>query len=485
MASRVSVTVPIWFSLISDALAIPRSMARVMIAGLVQKLSSPTSSVLPPSRAVSAIQPSSSSSPRPSSIRCTGNCCGDGREPVDHLRRWSSRSPATLYRPSALAELRGGRVQGDGHALARRACTRRRRWPGPAGQSTSSGSRDLGGEAALVAEPGGQLAAGQLAAQRGVDLGARPDRLGHGRGAERGDHEFLEVQSFGACTPPLSTLKCGTGSDGVTPSGASHCHSGTARGQRPARGPAPSRRRRWRWRRACPCSGCRPGRSSPGRPRPATPRTGPQQTGDLAVHRRRPRQHSPGPRTGPCRRRGAPPPRGTRWTRRRAPRPLAVVPSASRHRDRQRRPSPRVQDLQRGKFGHIEHRHDFVSRLAAAAWLPCRLSVDRLPWHRRHGRVFRAVYQATAPAGLPPGTGRVARCGREIFASGGVALREFGNPARRPGRAGEACAVAVPAPGRRDRCRDQRRSWRVSRRPCACARPAGASLLRARRPGRG
>ena len=33
--------------------------------------------------------------------------------------------------------------------------------------------------------------------------------------------------SFGACTPPLSTLKCGTGSDGATPSGASHCHSGT------------------------------------------------------------------------------------------------------------------------------------------------------------------------------------------------------------------------------------------------------------------
>ena len=73
MACRVSVTVPIWLSLISDALAIPRSMARAMIAGLVQKLSSPTSSTWPPSRAVSAIQPSSSSSPSPSSIRCTGN----------------------------------------------------------------------------------------------------------------------------------------------------------------------------------------------------------------------------------------------------------------------------------------------------------------------------------------------------------------------------------------------------------------------------
>src|SRR5437764_8441138 len=31
---------------------------------------------------------------------------------------------------------------------------------------------------------------------------------------------------LGACTPPLSTLKCGTGSDGDTPSGVIHCHSG-------------------------------------------------------------------------------------------------------------------------------------------------------------------------------------------------------------------------------------------------------------------
>src|SRR5450759_2437345 len=43
MASRVSVTVPIWFSLIRAALPMPSAMAVVMMAGLVQKLSSPTS----------------------------------------------------------------------------------------------------------------------------------------------------------------------------------------------------------------------------------------------------------------------------------------------------------------------------------------------------------------------------------------------------------------------------------------------------------
>ena len=33
--------------------------------------------------------------------------------------------------------------------------------------------------------------------------------------------------SLGAWAPPLSTLKCGTGRDGETPSGVSQCHSGT------------------------------------------------------------------------------------------------------------------------------------------------------------------------------------------------------------------------------------------------------------------
>jgi hypothetical protein len=56
MACSVSVTVPIWLSLISAELPMPRAMARVMMAGLVQKMSSPTSSVAPPRRAVSAIQ---------------------------------------------------------------------------------------------------------------------------------------------------------------------------------------------------------------------------------------------------------------------------------------------------------------------------------------------------------------------------------------------------------------------------------------------
>ena len=73
IASRVSVTVPIWLTLINAELAIFRPIASAMIAGLVQKLSSPTSWTRSPSRWVMAIQPSWSSSARPSSMLHTGN----------------------------------------------------------------------------------------------------------------------------------------------------------------------------------------------------------------------------------------------------------------------------------------------------------------------------------------------------------------------------------------------------------------------------
>src|SRR5262249_31444777 len=127
--------------------------------------------------------------------RVHGELSGDGREPVDHL---GAGQQVTCYSVAAvgLAEFRGGQVQGDGHAAAA---------GGVAGVGNGLdeqpqdlfGFGDVRGEAALVAQPGGQLAAGKLAAQRVVDLGAGADRLGHRRGADRGDHELLEVQRVG------------------------------------------------------------------------------------------------------------------------------------------------------------------------------------------------------------------------------------------------------------------------------------------------
>ena len=128
---------------------------------------------------------------------------------------------------SAVAvELARGRVEGDRHAFT-------------AGEVAGLVDRlddqtehlfgcvDLRGEAALVSEPGREALARQQLAQRRVDLGTGPHRFGHGRGADRGDHELLEVQLVGAWTPPLRTLKCGTGSLGVTPMGLRERHNGT------------------------------------------------------------------------------------------------------------------------------------------------------------------------------------------------------------------------------------------------------------------
>ena len=73
IASSVSVTDPTWLSLIRAAFPMPSAMASAMIAGLVQKLSSPTSWTRSPSRTVRRCQPSWSDSPRPSSMLQIGN----------------------------------------------------------------------------------------------------------------------------------------------------------------------------------------------------------------------------------------------------------------------------------------------------------------------------------------------------------------------------------------------------------------------------
>jgi len=100
MASRVSETVPIWFTLIRAELAMPSAIAWVMIAGLVQKMSSPTSWIRPPRAAVRAFQPSRSDSPSPSSMLQIGNAStmASYRATMSALE---NDFPFTLYVPSA------------------------------------------------------------------------------------------------------------------------------------------------------------------------------------------------------------------------------------------------------------------------------------------------------------------------------------------------------------------------------------------------
>src|SRR3954465_7208491 len=68
IASSVSVSVPIWLTLIRIELATPSSMPRLKMEGLVTKRSSPTSWILSPTVSVSSFQPAQSFSDMPSSM---------------------------------------------------------------------------------------------------------------------------------------------------------------------------------------------------------------------------------------------------------------------------------------------------------------------------------------------------------------------------------------------------------------------------------
>ena len=72
IASSVSVSVPIWLTFMSIALAIPSAIPFRSRSVLVTNRSSPTSCTLEPSVSVSAFQPAQSSSASPSSIERIG-----------------------------------------------------------------------------------------------------------------------------------------------------------------------------------------------------------------------------------------------------------------------------------------------------------------------------------------------------------------------------------------------------------------------------
>ena len=72
IAASVSLSVPIWLTLIRIELATPESIPRLSRSVLVTNRSSPTSCTRSPSFSVSARQPSQSSSSIPSSIERIG-----------------------------------------------------------------------------------------------------------------------------------------------------------------------------------------------------------------------------------------------------------------------------------------------------------------------------------------------------------------------------------------------------------------------------
>ena len=72
MQSRVSLSVPIWFGLMSTVLATPRLTPSSSSFLFVTKISSPTSCTRPPRAPVRSFQPSQSSSAMPSSMETIG-----------------------------------------------------------------------------------------------------------------------------------------------------------------------------------------------------------------------------------------------------------------------------------------------------------------------------------------------------------------------------------------------------------------------------
>ncbi len=108
---------------------------------------------------------------------------------VDHLGRGLATTLEGVG--PVLVELRGGDIEGEADLLARRVARlldglEDEVEGGPVGV-------EVGGEATLVAESGGQALLLEHALERVVDLGAPAQRLAEGVGADRRDHELLDV----------------------------------------------------------------------------------------------------------------------------------------------------------------------------------------------------------------------------------------------------------------------------------------------------
>jgi hypothetical protein len=90
-------------------------------------------------------------------------------------------------------ELGAGDVEGEGDVLAQPVA----RLADGLGDRLEGGlvRREARGEPALVADGGGRLAALEERLERGVDLGAAAEALGERRGADRRDHELLDVEA--------------------------------------------------------------------------------------------------------------------------------------------------------------------------------------------------------------------------------------------------------------------------------------------------
>ena len=210
MQSSVSVSVPIWLSLMRIAFATPPSMPRFRRSTFVTKTSSPTSCTLSPRRLVSAFQPSQSSSAQPSSIEMSGYFCGERLVDGDELVARDALLVEGVLAGLLVEELAGGAVERDEDVLARLV----------AGLLDGADDvldgllvrRELRREAALVADRDRVALVLEELLQRVEDLGARRAAPRRTSAGPRGTimNSWIS-RPLSACTPPLRMFISGVG----------------------------------------------------------------------------------------------------------------------------------------------------------------------------------------------------------------------------------------------------------------------------------
>src|SRR6266704_1776193 len=188
MHCRVSVSEPIWFSLMRIAFATLSSIPRSNRSMLVQKRSSPTSCTRADSASVSFAHPALDRHDRiavdPALVQ------------RDHLIRRLRAGAAFLEDViPLLVELGRRRVERDGDVLPGLepgALDRRHH-----GLERRLVAREIGRESPLVSHRGGKIALGQHFLEGVEHLDADPEALRETLGADRHDHVLLEVHGVG------------------------------------------------------------------------------------------------------------------------------------------------------------------------------------------------------------------------------------------------------------------------------------------------
>ncbi len=265
IASSVSVSVPIWLTLMRIELPTPASIPRCRRLVLVTNRSSPTSWTLVAECVGQRLPAVPVLLVHPVLDRHDRVAAGE-LGPVGGELGGAQHAALVLEVVGAVVlQLAGRRVHRDRDVVAGRVA-------GRLDAVDEDPQRLLVGvqirrEAALVADRRGQPTIVQQLLQRVEDLGADAHRLGEGGGAAGDDHELLEVDAVVGVGAAVEDVHHRNRQHAAPPARRG---GATAAGRRrpPRRGRWPATRRGSRWRRGATCWASRRARSAPRRSPP-------------------------------------------------------------------------------------------------------------------------------------------------------------------------------------------------------------------------